>query len=60
MAGRETRAVIGDKEYDSNRIVAHIWSERATVVISHKVQWRELWENGRELYRQRNLIENEH
>ena len=61
LEGIETGAVIADKGYESNRILAFIRSKGATAVIPPKSNRREPWEYDRalyrELYRERNLIE---
>lgn len=57
LTGIETGAVLADKGYESNRILAFIRSEGATAVIPPKANRKEPWEYDRELYRQRNLIE---
>ena len=57
LDGIETGSVIADKEYESNRILAHIRSKDTTAVIPPKANRRNPWEYERELYRQRNLIE---
>ena len=56
LTGIETGAVLADKGYESNRILAFIRSGGATVVIPPKANRKEPWYD-RELYRQRNLIE---
>lgn len=57
LTGIETGAVLADKGYESNRILAFIRSSDATAVIPPKANRKEPWEYDRELYRQRNLIE---
>ena len=57
LDGIETGAVIADKGYESNKILAHIRSKGATAVIPPKANRKEPWEYDRELYRERNLIE---
>lgn len=57
LTGIETGAVIADKGYESNRILAFIHSNGAAAVIPPKANRRDPWEYDRELYRQRNLIE---
>ena len=57
LTGIETGAVIADKGYESNRLLAFIRDQGAEVVIPPKSNRREPWEYDRELYRQRNLIE---
>ena len=57
LTGIETGAVLADKGYESNRILAFIRSGGATAVIPPKANRKEPWEYDRELYRQRNLIE---
>ncbi len=57
LEGIETGAVIADKGYESNRILAFISSSGATAVIPPKSNRKEPWEHDRELYRERNLIE---
>ena len=53
----ETGAVIADKGYESNRVLAFIRDQGAKAVIPPKSNRRDPWEYKRELYRQRNLIE---
>ena len=57
LTGIETGAVIADKGYESNRILAFIRSGGATAVIPPRRNRKEPCEYVRELYRQRNLIE---
>ena len=57
LTGIETGAVIADKGYESNRILAIIRDQGAEAVIPPKANRRDPWEYDRELYRQRNLIE---
>ena len=57
LEGIETGAVIADKGYESNRILAFIRSTGATAVIPPKSNRKEPWEYDKELYRERNLIE---
>ena len=57
LTGIETGAVIADKGYESNRVLAFIRATRAEAVIPPKSNRRDPWEYDRELYRQRNLIE---
>ena len=57
LTGIETGAVIADKGYESNRVLAFIRNQGAEAVIPPKANRREPWEYNRELYRQRNLIE---
>ena len=57
LEGIETGAVIADKGYESNRILAFIRSKGATAIIPPKSNRREPWEYDRALYRERNLIE---
>ncbi len=57
LTGIETGAVIADKGYESNRVLAFIRNQGAEAVILPKANRREPWEYDRELYRQRNLIE---
>lgn len=57
LTGIETGRVIADKGYESNKIVAFIRSQDATVVIPPKSNRRAPWEYDKELYRERNLIE---
>jgi len=57
LTGIETGAVLADKGYESNRILAFIRSGGAMAVIPPKANRKEPWEYDRELYRQRNLIE---
>ena len=57
LEGIDSGAVIADKGYESNRILAFIRSTGARVVIPPKSNRKEPWEYDRELYRERNLIE---
>ena len=57
LTGIEAGAVLADKGYESNRILAFIRSGGAQAVIPPKANRKEPWEYDRELYRQRNLIE---
>ena len=57
LSGIETGAVIADKGYESNRILAFIHSNGAAVVIPPKANRRDPCEYDRELYRECNLIE---
>ena len=57
LTGIEAGAVLADKGYESNRILGFIRSGGAAAVIPPKRNRKEPWEYGRELYRQRNLIE---
>ena len=57
LTGLEAGAVIADKGYESNRVLAFIRNQGAEAVIPPKSNRREPWEYNRELYRQRNLIE---
>ena len=57
LTGIETEAVIADKGYESDKILAFIRDQGAEAVIPPKSNRRQPWEYDRELYRQRNLIE---
>ena len=57
LTGIETGAVIADKGYESNRVLAFIRDRGAEAVIPPKSNRRDPWEYDRELYRERNLIE---
>ena len=57
LTGIETGAVIAEKGYESNCLLAFIRDHGAEAVIPPKSNRREPWEYDRELYRQRNLIE---
>ena len=57
LTGIETGAVIAEKGYGSNRILAFIRDQGAEAVIPPKANGRNPWEYDRELYRQRDLIE---
>ena len=57
LAGIETDAVIADKCYESDRDTEFIRSGDATAVIPPKANRKEPCEYYRELYRQRNLLE---
>ena len=57
LTGLEAGAVIADKGYESNRVLAFIRDQGAEAVIPPKSNRRVPWEYDRELYKQRNLIE---
>ena len=57
LTGLEAGAVIADKGYESNLVLAFIRDQGAEAVIPPKSNGREPWEYDRELYKQRNLIE---
>ena len=57
LPGIETGAVIADKGYESNRLLASIREQGAEAEIPPKSNRREPWEYDRELYRQLNLIQ---
>ena len=57
LTGIETGAVIADKGYESNRVLAFIRDQGAEAVIPPKSNRRDPWEYDRELYWERNLIE---
>ena len=57
LTGIETGAVIADKGYESDRVLAFIRDQGAEAVIPPKANRREPWEYDRGLYPQRNLIE---
>ena len=57
LTGIETGAVIADKGYESNRVLAFIRDQGAEAVIPPKSNRRDPWEYDRELCRERNLIE---
>ena len=57
LTGLEAGAVIADKGYESNRVLAFIRNQGAEAVIPPKSNRRDPWEYNRELYKQRNLIE---
>ena len=57
LTGIEAGAVIADKGYESNRVLAFIRDQGAESVIPPKSNRKDPWEYDRELYRQRNLIE---
>ena len=57
LTGIETGAVIADKGFESNRVLAFIRDQGAEAVIPSKSNRGDLWEYDRELYRERNLIE---
>ena len=57
LTGIETGAVIADKGYESNRLLAFIRDQGAEAVIPPQSNRRDPWEYDRELYRERNLIE---
>ena len=57
LTGIETRGVIADKGYESNRILSFIQEQGAEVVIPPKSNRKDPWDYDRQLYRTRNLIE---
>ena len=57
LTGLEAGAVIADKGYESNRVLAFIRNQGAEAVIAPKSNRRDPWDYNRELYKQRNLIE---
>ena len=57
LSGIETGAIIADKGYGSNRVLAFIRNQGAEAVILPKSNRRQPWEYDRELYRERNQIE---
>ena len=57
LTGLETSAVIANKGYESNKIVAFMQSTGSTAVIPPKSNRKDPWEYDKELYRERNLIE---
>ena len=57
LTGIETGAVIADKGYESDKILAFIRDQGAEVVIPPKSNRRQPGEYDRELYRQRDLAE---
>ena len=57
LTGIEADAVLADKGYVSNRILAFTRSGAATAMIPPKGNRKAPWEYDRELYRERNLIE---
>ena len=57
MTGIDTEAVIADKGYESNGILAFIQAQGAEAVIPPKSNRVEPWDYDRQLYRTRNLIE---
>ena len=57
LTGIETEAVIADKGYESNGILAFIQEQAAEAVIPPKSNRKEPWDYDRALYRERNLIE---
>ena len=57
LTGIETGAVIADKGYESNRVLAFTRDQGAEAVIPPKSNRGDLWEYDRELYRELNLIE---
>ena len=57
LTGTETEAVIADKGYESNQVLAFIREQGAEAVIPPKSNRRDPWEYDRDLYKQRNLIE---
>ena len=57
LTGIETEAVIADKGYESNGILAFIQEQAAAAVIPPKSNRKEPWDYDRALYRERNLIE---
>ena len=57
LSGIESGAVIADKGYESNLVLAFIRDQGAEAVIPPKSNRKDPWEYDRELYKQRNLIE---
>ena len=57
LSGIEAGAVVADKGYESNRVLAFIRDQGAEAVIPPKSNRKNPWEYDRELYRERNLIE---
>ena len=57
LTGIETEALIADKGYESNGILAFIHGQGAEAVIPPKCNRKDPWEYDRQLYRTRNLIE---
>lgn len=57
LEGREAKAVIADKGYDSTEIVAKVESLGALAVIPPGRHWKQPRGYDRELYKQRNRIE---
>ena len=57
LSGIEAVAVIADKGYESNRVLAFIRDQGAEAVIPPKSNRRDHWEYDRGLYRERNLVE---
>ncbi len=57
LTGIEAGAVIADKGYESNQVLAFIRNQGSEVVIPPKSNRKDPWEYDRELYKQRNLIE---
>ena len=51
LTGLETGAVIADKGYESNRVLAFIRAQGAEAVIPPKSNRRDPWEYDRELYK---------
>ena len=57
LSGIEAGAVVADKGYESNRVLAFIRDQGAEAVIPPKSNRKNPWEYDRELHRERNLIE---
>ena len=57
LGGIEAGAVVADKGYESNRVLAFVRDQGAEAVIPPKSNRKNPWEYDRELYRERNLIE---
>jgi transposase len=58
IAGTEFEALIADKAFDSNWIIAELNARGAKIVISQRPQRRLPLEIDEELYKSRHLIEN--
>ena len=57
LSGIEAGAVIADKGYESNRVLAFIRVQGAEAVMPPKSNRKDPWEYDKELYRERSLIE---
>jgi len=57
LTGIETEAVIADKGYESDGVLAFIQGQEAEAVIPPKSNRKDPWKYDRALYRERNLIE---
>lgn len=57
MTGLQTGAVLGDKGYDADHLIAHIQAQGAQAVIPPRRNRKQLRDYDHHLYKDRNLIE---